>query len=212
MFPLVRSNAPNPTELFQIWLNLPRADKMVEPCFAMLWSETIPTIETDGARVRVVAGQFGEAHAPSPPPKSWAAHPESDLAIWPIELKPGATIELPRAKDETIRALYFFEGDSLDVDDETLEGGTLVVCKNDALTLRNGPTFSEVLVLQGRPIGEPVAHHGPFVMTTNAEIREAIVDYQRTGYGTWPWKSDAPVHDRTSRRFAIHADGRREAP
>lgn len=212
MFPLVRRDAPNPTELFQIWLNLPRADKMVAPYFTMLWSESIPTIEAEGARVRVVAGRFGDAAAPAPPPNSWAAHAESDVAIWPIELQPGATLELPRAGDDTLRALYFFEGESLEIDGTKLEGRRIAVCKPNPTTIQNGSTASELLVLQGRPIGEPVEHVGPFVMTTKAEIRDAIVDYQRTGYGGWPWKTDAPVHDRESQRFAIHADGRRETP
>jgi quercetin 2,3-dioxygenase len=66
------------------------------------------------------------------------------------------------------------------------------------------------LVLQGRPIAEPVAQHGPFVMTTRAEIQQAFVDYQRTRYGGWPWPSDAPVHPRDAGRFARHADGRVE--
>lgn len=212
MFPLVRETEPNPTELFQIWLNLPRADKMVEPHFTMLWSEQIPIIESNGARLRVVAGSFAGQQAPAPPPKSWASREESDLAIWPIELAPNTSIELPPPGPETLRALYFFEGSDLTLNETKLDAGTIAVCKPDTLQLTNGNQPAELLVLQGKPIGEPVAHHGPFVMTTTAEIREAITDYQRTGYGTWPWPSDAPVHDRASDRFAIHADGRHEAP
>ena len=68
----------------------------------------------------------------------------------------------------------------------------------------------DALLLQARPIAEPVAHHGPFVMNTQAEIREAISDYQRTQFGGWPWPSDAPVHPRSEGRFARHADGRIE--
>jgi hypothetical protein len=68
----------------------------------------------------------------------------------------------------------------------------------------------ELLLMQGRPIGEPVAQHGPFVMTTRAEIQQAFVDYQRTRFGGWPWPSDAPVHGRDEGRFARHADGKVE--
>src|ERR1041384_2006092 len=78
MFPLLDREQPNPLELFQIWLNLPRADKLLAPHFSMLWSDTIPQhVERDGAGrasfVTVIAGRLGEAVAPPPPPHSWAS-------------------------------------------------------------------------------------------------------------------------------------------
>ena len=65
-------------------------------------------------------------------------------------------------------------------------------------------------MLQGRPIGEPVVQHGPFVMNKREEIQRAMQDYQRTRFGGWPWPSDDPVHARDAGRFAKHADGRIE--
>ena len=79
-----------------------------------------------------------------------------------------------------------------------------------AMPLVAGMDDVELLLLQGRPIGEPVVAHGPFVMNTRAEIQQAIADYQRTQFGGWPWPSDDPVHPRTEGRFARHADGRVE--
>ena len=78
------------------------------------------------------------------------------------------------------------------------------------VTLEAGPDETELLLLQGRPIGEPVAQHGPFVMNAPHEIQQAFADYRRTGFGGWPWPSDGPVHPREQGRFAVHADGRRE--
>src|SRR5438128_3324826 len=102
MFPLLHQDGPNPLELFQIWLNLPSADKFVEPHFGMLWRNTIPQQTVQDARgrstdVTVFAGHLGGLNAPAPPPKSWAARPGSDVAIWTIKMAPEAELTLPPA-------------------------------------------------------------------------------------------------------------------
>jgi quercetin 2,3-dioxygenase len=217
MFPLLDQSQPNPVELFQIWLNLPSEDKLAPPHFAMLWEGEIPRhVFTDAAGRRVevttVAGELAGKRAPSPPPKSWAARPDTDVAIWCLKLEAGASFKLPKAQQpEAIRTLYFFAGSTLRIDDRTLSEHSAAVVQSDVeLTLEAGNDACEVLMLQGRPIGEPVAQHGPFVMNSRAELQQAFNDYQRTRFGGWPWPADDPVHERDAGRFAKHIDGRLE--
>jgi quercetin 2,3-dioxygenase len=216
MFPLLDAKGGNPLELFQIWLNLPAADKMVEPHFAMLWSQDIPerTFTDEGGkqtRVTVVAGRVDDAQPPPPPPRSWAARPDSGVAIWTIKMAPGARWTLPPAPAGVNRTLYFFRGQALRVGGRDLPAYHGAELRAEAApVLENGPEESELLLLQGRPIAEPVAQYGPFVMNSRAEIQQAFMDYQRTQFGGWPWPSDDPVHARDEGRFARHADGKIE--
>jgi redox-sensitive bicupin YhaK (pirin superfamily) len=216
MFPLLQRDQPNPLELFQIWLNLPSRDKLVAPHFAMLWDRQIPRRSFFDERGRetqitVIAGRLGDAAPPSPPPRSWASRAEADVAIWSLKLAANATFALPETLASTVRILYFFRGTSLCVAGERLNSHAAVHVRSDArVVLENGTSETEILLLQGRPIGEPVAQHGPFVMNTRAEIQQAMSDYQRTRFGGWPWPSDDPVHPREAGRFAKHADGKLE--
>jgi redox-sensitive bicupin YhaK (pirin superfamily) len=217
MFPLVREQGENPLELFQIWMNLPKSDKLVDPHFSMFWNENIPVARFGAAgapqtEVTVIAGELEGQRAPAPPPHSWAAKPENDVAIWTIRMQKGATWQVPPARDaDALRTLYFFEGQELLVDGERVAAPVALVLASDRpVQLEAVGDDVDALLLQGRPIAETVAQYGPFVMNTQTEIREAINDYQRTQFGGWPWPSDAPVHPRTEGRFARHADGRIE--
>ena len=212
MFPLVDSSGPNPTELFQIWLNLPRADKLVDPHFAMLWEGAIPVHREDGASITIVAGQLGDLRAPAPPPHSWAARRDNEVAIWTIALAPGSRWTLPAGPGFVSRALYYFSGSHLTVDGSAALPSSVMSVRADAAIELSAGDASELLLLQGRPIGEPVVQYGPFVMNAPAEIQRAFLDYQKTGFGGWPWPSQEPVHPRDEGRFARHADGRVERP
>jgi len=218
MFPLLSPTQPNPLELFQIWINLPKESKFVEPHFSMFWERDIPTLTFGPAgaqtEVTVIAGELDGRKPPAPPPHSWAARPDAGAAIWTIRMEPGAAWELPPAAlPSVMRSLYFFAGSTLKIDGEELKPRIAAVLDPErALKLEAGDAAVDCLLLQARPIAQPVAHYGPFVMNTQEELRQAVSDYQRTRFGGWPWPSDAPVHPREETRFARHADGRIERP
>jgi quercetin 2,3-dioxygenase len=216
MFPLVRQGRDNPLELFQIWLNLPAADKMAEPDFAMFWAHQTPRIvvaQQPRVEVTLIAGALGTAIPAAPPGRSWAARPDTDVAIWTIGLAPGATWQLPPARAGSNRRLYHFSGSGLKVAGQAIPDRSLIELAADAVVpLEAGPSETQLLLLQGRPIGEPVVHYGPFVMNTAVELQQAFEDYRRTQFGGWPWRVADPVHERAAGRFARHADGRVERP
>ena len=85
-----------------------------------------------------------------------------------------------------------------------------MIQSDEIIELSAGPAGIEIIILQGRPIGEPVAQYGPFVMNSQSEIEDAFRDYQATQFGGWPWPNETPNHGTAARRFAIHADGRCE--
>ena len=218
MFPLLDRKGRNPVELFQIWLNLPSANKMVDPHFSMFWNNDIPRrVVTDGlgnpTELTLIAGRYDDTRAPAPPPKSWASESDSDVAIWTLRMAPGARFVLPAAKVRTNRALYFFNGSGLRVAGVTLPDYHRARLHPDVeVVLEAGATEAELLLLQGRPIGEPVVQRGPFVMNSVDEIHQAFADYQRTQFGGWPWKGSDPIHGGDGARFARLIDGRTVRP
>ncbi len=213
MFPLLDRDGPNTMEMFQIWINLPAADKMVDAHFSMLWDHDIPRhIETNVAgattEVTVIAGTLADATPPSPPPASWASRTEADVSIWHIVLEPDATWTMPpTASQDTVRTLYAFEGSGLTIGGDVIPVSTGAVVDPTAAVELAATDRVEILMLQGRPLGEPVAQHGPFVMNTRAEIQQTFDDYQRTRFGGWPWDRDDPTHGINGERFARHASG-----
>ena len=217
MFPLLDPNGPNPLELFQIWLNLPAKHKLAAPYFTMFWDKDIPRRQsTDahgrGIEVTVIAGALDGIEPLAPPPHSWAADAEAEVAIWCITLAHGATWTVPPARGgSTVRTLHQFAGPGVTVDERRVPGPAAIRVHADrAVTLEANEGAVEILLLQGRPINEPVVQYGPFVMNTRAELEQAFADYRRTQFGGWPFPVNAPVHPREQGRFARHADGRME--
>lgn len=217
MFPMVHEDKDNTLEIFQVWLNLPKSDKFVDPHFKMLWNDMIPEVEFKDDKglstlVNVIAGGLNEIKAPKPTPNSWASDPNNGVSVLTIKLEANATWKLPKtAVKEVNRTLYFYSGETMNVAGEEITEYHLVQLNpEEDIVLENGKKEGCLLLLQGKPIKEPVAQYGPFVMNTDAEIQEAFSEYRKTQFGGWPWPNQEQVHDRDKGRFALHADGSEE--
>ena len=228
-FPL-RNVSPktNTLQLFQIWLNLARVNKLAQPTFVMTWAEQMHVIPgTGGAECQLAAGTLGNATANiGPPPHSWGADPAHDVGVFLITVPPGGSYTLPPATTGALaqRTAYLVEGptDKENASRMTIGGvpgpggrGVFTLRADVATPCVNAAVPGEghtalILVLQGIAIKEPVAQHGPFVMNTQAEIETAFSDFRRTKFGGWPWDEDAVVFPREQGRFAdVIVDGKK---
>ncbi len=214
MFPLLNRDTGNPFELFQIWLNLPAKSKKVDPFYKMLWREDIPLLQAEDengkiTQVNVIAGTLNGKKALNPPPDSWAADPNNGVAIFTIKMEAGATWTLPASDAAgTHRNLYFYRGSNITIDGQNIDGNSRVVLDpmQDA-TIKNGDKDAFLIMLQGKPIGEPVVQYGPFVANTQQEIRDTMALYQKTQFGGWPWPMKEQIFDRSKGRFARYSNG-----
>lgn len=208
MFPLLHDTKENTMELFQIWLNLPKAHKFVDPHFKMLWHEDIPVVQEKQASIKVVAGSYLDTSAPTPAPDSWAADPQNEVAIWNIQMEPDGTFTLPKAKALVNRTLYFYEGVSVHIDGEhILPNHGITLDAGQEVVIKNGGQSGAFLLLQGKPINEPVAKYGPFVMNTQTEIQQVMDQFRLTQFGGWPWPYPDHVHNKDRGRFAQYPNG-----
>lgn len=220
MFPLLKDQEDNPLEMFQIWLNLPRKSKMVEPHFKMLWSEDIPLVKVkddQGAEteIRLIAGEIEGEKAIGAAPDSWANDPYNVVTVLTVKMDPGATYRLKALEAERVgeitQTAYFYKGNSMAVDGEKVNLNEAVeLDASQGSVIVNGAEPGYFLFLQGRAIKEPVAKYGPFVMNSQQEIMEAMEDYRNTEFGGWPWGTHDHVHSSNVGRFAKHADGKEE--
>jgi len=156
---------------FQLWINLPGANKMDNPEYQEYTAAQFPLIEGDGHQVRLLVGRYGDSTAP-------IVDDLTNVTYLDVRLDPGAsfTTTLPA---ENNNFLFVFEGDG-SLDKQAIPLNTLIVLGSEA----NRPTFTagndgaRFIVISGRPIGEPIVQYGPFVMNTRKEIDQAMRDYQ----------------------------------
>jgi quercetin 2,3-dioxygenase len=213
MFPLLHQDKDNHVELFQIWLNLPAKNKMVNPDFKMLWAHKIPTIiENEGkVQISLICGQYKDKQYNDSPTKSWAHEAENEVHIMLVKLKAGGVFKLEQSKAKTNRTLYFFEGKQISLNQQRINSKTGVnLDSNNALEITTSDQVVEFLILQAKPINEPIVQYGPFVMNSRQEIEQAFNDYQRTQFGGWPWPRQDMVHGGKIQKFAKYPDGRTE--
>lgn len=216
MFPLINPNKANPLEIFQIWLNLPKASKMVEPHFKMLWNEEIPVVnhaDNSDSRttIQVISGKINNTKALEPTPDSWAANSKNAVGVYTVKMDANAIWTLPKLEVEANRSLFFYKGDKIIIEEKTIYTNHIIELQANAnIEIQNGNQDAYFLILEGKPIGEPVAQYGPFVMNTQEEIQQAMKDYGRTQFGGWPWSEREVVHHREKGRFALHTSGKEE--
>lgn len=160
---------------FQLWVNLPARDKMVEPRYQEFAPDRLPVVQpADGVSVKIVAGEVDGVRGP-------IAQPATDPVYLDVTLAPGAAWSYALPDGHNAFA-YAFEGAvSLGDGEDARDLATqemAVLGGGEWLALRAGEEGARVLVVAGRPLREPVARHGPFVMNTRQELMQAFVDFQ----------------------------------
>lgn len=157
---------------FQLWVNLPAAKKMTTPRYQEVSAATIPTVEKEGARVRVIAGTFGDTEGPV---QEIAAQP----LYFDVRLNAGATFVQTVPPEHTVLA-YLFEGAGcFGAEQELIPALHLVAFEQGAQIQVQTDTGARFLLLAGAPFREPIVPYGPFVMNTVEEIKETIREIQR---------------------------------
>ena len=159
---------------FQLWINLPAAEKMAAPAYQEFGAERIPEVVEAGGRVRVLVGEYGGC-------RGSIQDPHTDVRYLDVSLVPGAAFQAPVPAGHNA-FLYVFEGEA------ELEAGSqsqpvprhslAVLGPGDALALTAGPAGARFILVSGRPLGEPIVQYGPYVMNTREEIEQAFADYK----------------------------------
>ncbi|MEX1166664.1 MAG: pirin family protein [Hydrogenophaga sp.] len=159
-------------EMVQLWVNLPAADKMAPPGYQGITAEQTPTVNLpDGAgTARLIAGSLQGADGP--------AKTFTPMQVWDVRLKAGSTVTLPAPEGHTTVPLVLHGRLRTPGGLEATDGEMMVFTREGSGAVLEALTDATVLWLSGEPIDEPIVGHGPFVMNTPAEIRQAFADFQ----------------------------------
>ncbi|MFT3997347.1 MAG: pirin family protein [Asticcacaulis sp.] len=155
---------------FQLWLNLPAREKMLEPTYKDVPANTIPVIRHADGWLKLLAGRYMGQTGP-------IQSPTTQPFIADVSLEGGAKLTVPVPADHAGFA-YVFDGEASLNGQAVARGQAAVLSKGDELPIAAGIDGARVLVVLGAALGEPIARHGPFVMNTPQEIYQAFADYQ----------------------------------
>ena len=156
---------------FQLWVNLPAKDKMGAPAYQEFAPEKIPLAQpAPGVSAKVIAGRIGDVEGP-------VRQPATDPSYFDLSLDAGASFEHALPAGHNVFA-YVYEGEVASGEAIAGKGELLVLGAGDAVRFEGRAQHSRLILVAGRPIGEPVARYGPFVMNTQAEIMQAVQDFQ----------------------------------
>jgi redox-sensitive bicupin YhaK (pirin superfamily) len=179
---IIHSEMPQQTEGrmrgFQLWLNLPAAEKMRPAEYRDIPAAQIPVVALPtGGSVKVIAGRFSQGDVQTQGPIGGRT---TEPLFLDVRLPAGATVEVPVAAGHNA-FLYAYEGQAgVGEDRQWLpQRAAGLLTDGDTVRLAAGPAGAGVLLLAGRPLREPVVQYGPFVMNTREEIEKAVLDYQR---------------------------------
>ena len=179
---VIHSELPHPEFLesggvmhgFQIWVNLPAKDKMMEPRYQDIPADEIPVAESDDGlvRARVVAGECLGASA--------VIETVIPIVYIHLTIQPGGSLVQPL--DEGLNGIIYCFGGELNIEDDSVSDGQMaILSEGDSVAIsvaEDADGAAEALLLAGQPLNEPIARHGPFVMNTEDELRQAFTDYQ----------------------------------
>ena len=157
---------------FQLWVNLPAKDKMTAPRYQDIPPGDIPEVDAgNGVRVRVIAGRFGDVQAP-------VSGVATDPLYLDVTVPAGASFEVPLPAEHNAFA-YVFEGAAKIAGEKVARGELAVLGRGERFAVEaDAADGARLVLIAGRPLNEPVAKYGPFVMNTADEIRQAVYDYQ----------------------------------
>jgi len=156
---------------FQLWLNLPKKLKMIDPSYNDIPSQNIPEVNTDGGKVRIISGTYKGIEGPG--------LPHTGMSYFDVILNPSKGIEI--SLDNFWNTfIYVYSGEAI-IENETIQKGQLAVLSEKGLLnfTSNKKSVLKCIVISGEPLNEPVARGGPFVMNTKEEVLKAFNDYQQ---------------------------------